>query len=851
MRILRHFRVLPSMPQRLGALRKITQNVWFSWNQDAISLFHRMDPDLWDAAQHNPVRFLGMLSQEKYQELLTDEGFLSQLDRLEQTFDQYMKASQRYTFNLERPTDFQVAYFSFEYGLTECLPLYSGGLGILSGEHLKSASDLCLPLYGIGLMYQKGYFQQYLNNDGWQQEHYPVNDFYNMPVIPLRDDAGAPLTVTVDLAGVTVTAQLWKVDVGRVPLYLLDTNLPENPPDCREITAQLYGGDTELRIRQEILLGIGGVRALGRLGLNPLVFHMNEGHSAFAALERIRLLMTQHKVSFDDAREAVYASSVFTTHTPVPAGNDMFPRYLMEKYFGAYVQQLGLSFQDLMSLGRQNPGDEAEPFCMTVLAIRLSAHTNAVSRLHGTVSRRMWQGIWPDVPESDIPITHITNGVHIPSWISFEMSTLYQRYIGPNWFEDPDSKRVWERIDRIPDSELWRTHERRRERLVAFTRRRLHRQLVRRGASRKELGVAAEVLNSEALTIGFARRFATYKRGHLIFRNPERLAAILNHAEQPVQIIIAGKAHPKDNPGKEIIRQIIHLSRREEFRHRVVFLEDYDMNVARYLVQGVDVWLNNPRRPLEACGTSGMKVTPNGGLNLSVLDGWWDEGYTGDNGWAIGMGEEYTDADYHDEVESEAIYTLLENEIVPLFYDRGRDNLPRGWIQKMKLAMKTLIPSFNTHRMLEDYVEQFYVQAAMQWRVMTEKKMARAAELAKWRRKLLDGWDQVQIVNVEYRQNGDYVIGAPIPVQADLKLGRISPEEVEVDAYFGPVDANDNLQNHDLSPLIFQGEIDKGVYRFSGEIRCQKTGNFGFFIRVLPYHPLLSSQLSLNKILWG
>ncbi len=851
MKNIRHFRVVPNLPPRLNALRQIAFNVAFSWNQEAITLFHRIDPELWEQSQHNPVLFLGLVSQEKFNELMTDEGFLSQMDRVEESFKRYMDTSLSYAFNLEKPTDFQVAYFSFEYGMTECLTLYSGGLGLLSGEHLKSASDLCLPINGVGLLYQMGYFQQYLNHDGWQQESYPTNDFYNMPVAPVRDGKGNYVYIEVDLAGQPVKAKIWKVQVGRIPLYLLDANIEENPPQVREITAQLYGGDLEMRIRQEILLGIGGVRALKKLGLSPSVYHMNEGHSAFAALERIRILMAENKLTFDAAREAVHASNVFTTHTPVPAGNDMFPRYLMEKYFTDYCNGLGIAFQDLMGLGRQNPEDESEAFCMTVLALKLSASSNAVSQLHGEVSRKMWRNIWPQLPDSDIPICHITNGVHIPSWISYEMGTLYQRYLGPNWAEDPDNKRVWERIDRIPDSELWRTHERRRERLVAFARRRLRQQLLRRGAARKELFTANEVLNPEALTIGFARRFATYKRGYLIFKNPQRLSAILNDPKRPVQIIIAGKAHPKDNPGKEIIRQIFHLVRGEEFRHRIVYLEDYDMNVARYLVQGVDIWLNNPRRPMEACGTSGMKVTPNGGLNLSVLDGWWVEGYNGENGWAIGSGEEYADQGYQDEVESEAIYSLLENEIVPLFYDRGRDNLPRGWVIKMKLAMKSLIPMFNTHRMLEEYVEKFYVRSAMEWRVLSENGFSRAKDLAAWREKVQEHWDDIRIENVTYNQDGDFMLGSSLPVSVDLYLGKLSPDDVEVDAYYGPADSTGNFSDHEVSPLIYKGDSGSGTYKFAGEIRCQRTGKYGFVIRVLPYHPLLSNQSALDLVVWG
>jgi len=847
----RPFRVVPNLPARLNALKYIAHNLYFTWNQDAIRLFHRIDPDRWEQSQHNPVMFLGMISQKQLNEILTDEGFLSQMDRVEDEFKRYMEVTHRYEHNLEQPTDFQVAYFSFEYGLSEALPLYSGGLGILAGEHLKSASDLCVPLFGVGLLYQMGYFQQYLNSDGWQQLQYKQNDFFNMPVLPLHDAGGERLGIELSLGGEPVKAQLWKIQVGRVDLFMLDANIADNPPEIRNLTSMLYGGDLEMRMRQEILLGIGGARAIQALDRTPAVYHMNEGHSAFAALERIRQLIVRHGVSFAEAREAVAASNVFTTHTPVPAGNDMFPQHLMEKYFRHYADELGIPFAHLMGLGRQNPDDSNEPFCMTVLALKLSHYTNAVSKLHGSVSRRMWQNVWKGTPEIDIPIQHITNGVHIPSWISHEMGGLYQRYLGPKWTEDPDNERVWERIDRIPDSELWRTHERRRERLVAFTRQRLRQQLIHRGAPKKEIDLAAEVLNPEALTIGFARRFATYKRGNLIFRNPDRLSAILNHPERPVQIILAGKAHPKDNPGKEIIRQIIHLNRRPDFRHSVVFLEDYDMNVARYLVQGVDIWLNNPRRPLEACGTSGMKVTPNGGLNLSVLDGWWVEGYNGENGWSIGAGEEYTDYNYQDDVESEAIYSLLEGEIVPLFYDRGRDRLPRGWIHKMKLAMKSLLSRFNTHRMVEDYMEQFYVHASQAWEALSAEEMTQAVALTRWREKVEKAWDKVKILAVDYEQNGDYPIGSAIEIRVDLELGELEPADVMVDAYYGPTNPMGELTERETSPLKFSAQPAPGVTRFSGGIFCERTGSFSFTIRVMPFNPLLNQPLSMHLTLWG
>ncbi|MBI5966321.1 MAG: alpha-glucan family phosphorylase, partial [Deltaproteobacteria bacterium] len=659
------YTVVPNLPDRLRPLMDLAKNLWFSWNQEAIDLFQSIDQNLWEETGHNPLAMMGRLGNDRIQELLADEGFLLEMDRVVGEFKRYTEDRRPYDFGLETPCDFTVAYFSAEYGLTDCLPIYSGGLGVLAGDHLKSASDLRIPLIAVGLIYQKGYFRQYLNVDGWQQEFYPDNDFHILPVILERDEKNDPLTIEVPLQDRQVKVRVWRIQVGRVPLFMLDTNTVENIEEDRDVTSALYGGDRELRLKQEIVLGIGGVQALHRMGYRPDVFHMNEGHSALAILERTRLLMQEHRLSFFEAREAVCASSIFTTHTPVPAGIDLFDRSLMTSYLGNYIQSLGISMETFFSLGTQ---DANEPFNMAIMALKNSAHTNGVSDLHRGVSRRLWGYIWKALPQVDIPIESVTNGIHIPSWISDDIASLFDRYLGRRWAEDPDNVKIWERVNRIPDSELWRTHERRRERLVAFTRQRLQEQLLRHGAQKMEIQAASEVLNPEALTIGFGKRFAAYKRGDLVLKDPARLARLLNDPQRPVQIIFAGKAHPQDHFGKEVIKNIIHLANQPEFRHRMVFVEDYDMNVARYMVQGSDVWLSNPRRPLEACGTSGMKAAANGSLNMSVLDGWWAEGYEAGIGWAIGSGEEYEDSAYQDQVESQAIYDLLERYVIPLFY---------------------------------------------------------------------------------------------------------------------------------------------------------------------------------------
>jgi starch phosphorylase len=850
-RPIRTFTVLPHVPPRLQALQKLAYNLWWAWNHEAISLFRRIDDDLFDALENSPVKLLGAIDQARLEQLLRDDGFLAHMDRVEESFDHYMAASTWFEETYGKDNPCRIAYFSAEFGIHESIPVYSGGLGVLAGDHLKAASDLGIPLAGVGLMYREGYFRQYLNVDGWQQERYPENDFFNLPLISETRPDGRPLVIIVPLPGRDVSAIVWRIQVGRVPLYLLDTNIPQNTPDDRTITSRLYGGDHDMRIRQEMVLGIGGVRALGALGKPPTVCHMNEGHSAFCGLERIRALIEEDRLDFASAREAITAGTVFTTHTPVPAGNDIFAPQLVEHYFSAFLPQLRIDRNDFLGLGRQNPRDPNEPFCMTVLAIRLSNLSNGVSKLHGSVSRKMWKSIWHDLPEAEIPITSITNGVHIRSWVSPDMLQLYDRYLGVQWEQRPADHSIWKRADHIPDAELWRTHERRRERLVAFARYRVKTQLKARGAPPAEVARADEVLDPEALTIGFARRFATYKRGTLIFRNLERLAAIINNKDRPVQLVFAGKAHPRDHGGKELIAEILHIARRPELRRRIVFIEDYDMNVARYLVQGVDVWLNNPRRPLEASGTSGMKVCCNGGLNLSVLDGWWVEGYGQDNGWAIGHGEEYTDLTYQDDVESRAIYDLLEQEIVPLFYNRSSDGLPRGWLRMMKRSMSTICPYFNTNRMVQEYMDKCYGPSSERYTTLSTDSLRRARELAEWRRGLLRGWSAVKVETVEANGDDTLHVGAELQVQARVQLGTFSPNDVEVQLFHGMVDSLGDIPNPRTVVMSHNGSHEGRTWLFKGTIPCRSSGQHGFAVRVLPKHRDLASPFESGLICWG
>ncbi|MBI2195131.1 MAG: alpha-glucan family phosphorylase [Planctomycetes bacterium] len=845
---IRKFHVVPSLPEPLLPLEDLAYNLRWSWDPDTVDLFRRLDRELWESAGHNPVLLLGRIRQERLVEAAQDESFLSYLARVVEQHRAYMLSPGWFHRTYPGMENVTIAYFSAEFGVSECLPIYSGGLGVLAGDHLKSASDMGLPLAGVGLLYQKGYFHQYLNQDGWQQESTPVNDFFNMPVRIVRRSNSTPVSVAVDLPGRLIHAQVWRADVGRVPLYLLDSNLPENQPQDREITDQLYGGDTEKRICQEILLGVGGLRALAELGIYPQVCHMNEGHSAFLALERIRRLMEREGLPFEVAREITCAGNVFTTHTPVPAGFDLFPPDLMERYFAHYWKALGISREQFLGLGREGPTDPHAFFNMALLAIRLAGATNAVSRLHASVSRRLLGRAWPGVPESDVPVQHVTNGVHFKTWLSRDMRELLQRYMGERWLEDFIGPEDWKRVLLTPDEELWRTHERRRERLVATVRRRLERQLRQRGAPRAEIEVARELLHPEALTIGFARRFAAYKRATLILNDPARFKRILCDKERPVQLVFAGKAHPHDNQGKELIRQIVHFARDPDIRRRVVFLEDYDMDLARYMVQGVDVWLNTPRRLMEASGTSGMKAAINGVINISILDGWWHEAYTPEVGWAIGGEELYDDLAYQDAVESRALYDLLEKEVIPIFFERGTDGLPRQWIGLMKRSMHRLGPVFNTRRMVREYVQKYYVPATHRWQRLKEESWARSKELAQWKNRIRSAWKEIRLESVPEEIRQALKVGDELEIQAVFHLGELRPEDLGIEIYYGNLDEKTQITEARTIPMAPVASGGDGRYTFSGRVPCTSSGRCGYVIRVLPNNPDLASPYELGLI---
>ncbi|MFC1488345.1 alpha-glucan family phosphorylase [Thermodesulfobacteriota bacterium] len=693
-------------------LRALAQNLWWAWHPDVIRIFSDLDPHLWRTVRHNPIAFLNQTTPEQVEERAADLVLHSRINYAFRRLNEYIERQKTWgAIHCGNLHNRQIIYFSAEFGLHESIPVYSGGLGILAGDHLKSASDLGIPLTGIGLLYHQGYFDQRLNKDGWQEEDYTDLDINTLPLQAVTGDDGQPLMIRVDTRIGFLQARVWQLLVGRIRLLLLDSNVDGNSSEDRELTSRLYGGDNKLRIRQELLLGIGGARILQALKTFPGVLHLNEGHSAFAILEEIRRVMEYDQISFYRARRRVSLYTVYTTHTPVPAGHDRFSPEMIEEHLGIFREKLGLSHDEFMALGRVNPENKEEPFCMTVLALKNSSRANGVSAIHADVSRRMWHSLWPERREAEVPIGHITNGVHVLSWLAPQMHRLLETRLSqdlPTRMVHPDA---WEKVAEIDDGELWETHQSLKMRLIRFVRRQLLLQAERWG-HQKTVQQIDQILDPAVLTIGFARRFATYKRGDLILSQPERLAKLIGDARQPIQIIFAGKAHPRDDEGKRILQQIAQFSFKSKYFRRVVFVENYDYNVARHLVQGVDVWLNNPRRPLEACGTSGQKVILNGGLNLSVLDGWWNEAYDGQNGFAIGDGGMHNDPNVQYQRDAEALFETLEKEVIPCYYDRNTSGIPHRWVQRMKRGMLSLGWRFNADRMVKDYAERFYLPAA-------------------------------------------------------------------------------------------------------------------------------------------
>ncbi|MFC2170568.1 alpha-glucan family phosphorylase [Calditrichota bacterium] len=843
------FYVVPKLPPKLDRIREIIYNLHWTWNHEAIDLFRRLDQQLWRDVGQNPVKLLSQLPQERLVEASEDEGFLSHLERVWLDFEVYKNERTWYNSTYQNHGDLRIAYFSAEFGIHECIPIYSGGLGLLAGDHLKAASDLGIPISAVGLMYQKGYFSQYLNADGWQQETYPETNLFHTPIKLLRDPEDKPLEFNLRIGPRDVKVHIWQAVVGRINLHLLDTNVVENDPDDRRITENLYGGDSETRIRQEILLGIGGMKALDVLGIKATAFHMNEGHSAFLALERIRRIMADEDLSFDEAAEAAKAAHVFTTHTPVPAGIDRFSSALIDRYFQDYWPTIGLDRKKFFALGAAD-GDAKTEFNMAIMAINLSSAVNGVSRLHASVSRKMWHHLWSDFPDYEAPIDAVRNGVHAGSWIAREISFILERYLGPKWMENPRDMHIWNRMRDISGEELWRIRDRMRGRLVTFARRRLRSQLINRGESSTVVERARDVLNMETLTIGFARRFATYKRGNLLFSDPERLKRILTNPDMPVQLIFAGKAHPQDDPGKNVIREIVHFAMDPEVRNKIVFIEDYDIYVARHLVQGCDVWLNTPRVPLEASGTSGMKAAMNGVLNCSTLDGWWADIFEPGIGWAIGGGETYDDLEYQNQVESLALYHLLEKEIVPLFYQRDQAKVAKGWTAMILRMMEVVCPEYMASRMVDEYTTNSYLPCYQKTLKLKADKFKRTKNLVEWKAKVKKSWNEIEIVDVHADRLMELYVGNDLTIKAHVKLGSLKPEDVRVEVFIGKLYGNRQLADGEGYPLEFIETDKSGVSSFRGDTPCSHSGNHGFATRVLPFHEDLNHPLEMGLVVW-
>ena len=845
------YSVIPKLPPALEPLREMVFNLWWTWEPSARRLFRHLDPELWDRTNHNPVRMLQLSRQARLLEVADDDDFLRELKDVHEAFQRYIARKDTYgkTGNgaaIEKP----VAYFSAEFGFHESIPNYSGGLGILAGDHCKSASDLDLKFVAIGLLYRHGYFKQQIDRDGIQEAVSLNQNFHDLPIREVRRN-DARVLISVRILDREVYAKIWELHVGRINLYLLDTDVAENTPEDRLITAELYGGDLEMRMRQEMVLGIGGVRALGALGIDAQVFHMNEGHSAFLSLERIRQLHQAKKIGFYAALQVVAAANVFTTHTPVPAGNDSFPREMMRRYFGEFAQELGLPFDELFSFGQTRLNAD-DPFSMTILALRVSRHSNGVSKLHGAVSRGLWKDVWRGVPMEEVPITSITNGIHTKTWMAPEFSALYTKYLG-DWEERLTDPEFWRGVIDIPDAQLWETHQKLKLRLVEFVRARMRVRAERVGESPEAMRKINQVLDPEILTIGFARRFATYKRGALLFSDKDRLTRLLNEATRPVQFIFAGKAHPRDEGGKALIQQVYKFSRESGLENRIVFVEDYDTYIARRLVQGVDLWLNNPLRPLEASGTSGMKLPPNGGLNLSVLDGWWCEGYTGKNGWAIGAEIATGTAEFQNGVDITSVYQLLENQIVPLYYAKPDGKLPLAWLQLMRESIRSVTPIFNTHRMVKEYTEQLYAPAAKAYQEFERNEGQAATELSQWKTRMRKDWQEVQIYDVQIGNENRHniLVGDALEITAKVHLGAVDPKHVRVEAYSGEpgVDAVSNPAVTILEESAQQQSDGHYIYR--GSVPASESGTYAFAVRVVPTHPHLMQAHELRLITWS
>lgn len=844
--------VNPQLPKRIEKLSEISNNLWWSWNTEFLRLFKTIDNDLWETCEKNPVKFLKQVSQERLEAVSKNVEFLKEYDKLARQFEDYMNSKNTWFANNypENKNDL-IAYFSAEYGLDRTIPIYSGGLGILSGDHLKSASDLGIPLVAVGLLYKNGYFHQKINGYGDQETEYINIELSNLPINPVKDKNGEDLIIYVKFPKRRLYLKVWQINVGRIKLYLLDSDIEKNNPEDRDVTLRLYGGDQEMRIRQEIVLGMGGTNLLTRtLGLNPTIYHMNEGHSAFLILELIKNIIKEKQVSFDVARDIASSKTVFTTHTPVPAGNDIFPLDLVDKYFKDFWPRLGLDREEFLRLGMK-PSQILEPgFNMGILALKVAGKKNGVSKLHGAVSRELFGDVWPDIAANESPITYVTNGIHTCSWLSPKLKELYNKYLMPYWQDNIHEDKVWEKINNIPDKTLWETHQDRKEKLLKLVKDNTTQRLRRSGYSYEEINEITSKLNPNALTIGFARRFATYKRATLIFKDLERITQILNNSEKPVQLIFAGKAHPADKEGQDLIKRIHEISMMPQFKGKIFLLENYNIAMSQYLVSGVDVWLNNPRRPMEASGTSGQKASVNGVINFSVLDGWWAEGYNQENGWTIGTNAEYNSYEEQDIADSQSMYRTLEDKIIPTYYNKNEEGISPKWIRIMKNSIISTGGKYSTARMLVDYTNNLYMPLCN----LTKKyyqNVDTVAEYNLWKKNLYINWKDIKITQTNNLDNITIDAGNNIEVKCEVELPNVDLENITVECYYGKILDNGIVENVSIIPMkLTEKDEENKKYEYTTKIELKTGGNYGYTFRVMPRHEMLLDAENLNLVKW-
>ena len=852
MYIFNRITVVPQLPKRIEKLSEIANNLWWSWNTEFLKLFKMIDLDLWESIDKNPTKFLKLVNQEKIEKMATDTEFLKAYDKVVCNYDSYIYSKDTW-FAKKHPNNKKdtIAYFSAEYGLDEILPIYSGGLGILSGDHLKASSDLGIPLVAVGLLYKNGYFNQRINAYGHQESEYHNIDLYNLPINPVKNDVGEDLIISIPLLANTLYLKVWEINVGRVKLYLMDSDIEQNIEEYKNITLRLYGGDKEMRIRQEIVLGMAGVILLKILGYNPTVYHMNEGHSSFLTLQLIKDVMEEKKVSFNIAKEIVTSKTVFTTHTPVPAGNDIFDISLMDKYFDGIWDEFGITREEFLKLGMREQEELESGFNMGMLALRIAGKKNGVSKLHGAVSRELFSDVWPEIAPNESPITYVTNGIHTCTWLAPNIKELYNEYLTPYWQENIHDNNTWKKINSIPDKRLWDEHVKRKEKLIKLVKDNITARFRKSGYGYEQIAEITSKLNPNALTIGFARRFATYKRATLIFSDIERLTQIMNDKDRPVQLIFAGKAHPADTEGQDLIKQIHEISMMPQFKGKIFILENYNIGMARYLISGVDVWLNNPRRPMEASGTSGEKASVNGVINFSVLDGWWAEGYTGTNGWAIGTNATYESYEIQDKADSNSIYNILENKIIPAYYaKKDEDGVSKEWVKIMKNSIITTGGNYSTARMLVDYTEGLYLPLCDQYN-KNFTDLNKVMDFYKWKKACKERWNEIEISQEDNIDNVKLNAGDTISVSCYVKLPNFNPDNVSVQVYYGQILENGTVNNisvTEMKKVDSKEESDK--IKYETDIKLTTGGNFGYTFRVMPKHNMLIDSANMNLIKW-